>query len=224
MKTRINTDRQLNQRLFNNILNEFEEKLEKEFSKMLTQASVVELKQDLAASWLADCSMAFSSVYLMVNQFPLQGDIIFDAKPDAVPYNYRISYKVSQLCLIMYICGWGTSCSLIKLHMISFALLSRKNMDNLLEFSDKTNESVVVRFDPAVNRALTYAVAYGFVVQQQNGNYKLTDQGKNFAERIKLAGDLMVTEIRELTDLSKRLTESRIKELTEIWRDRHAED
>ena len=108
--------------------------------------------------------------------------------------------------------------------MISFALLSRKNMDNLLEFSDKTNESVVVRFDPAVNRALTYAVAYGFVVQQQNGNYKLTDQGKNFAERIKLAGDLMVTEIRELTDLSKRLTESRIKELTEISRDRHGED
>ena len=53
----------------------------------------------------------------MVNQFPLQGDIIFDAKPDAVPYNYRISYKVSQLCLIMYICGWGTSCSLIKLHI-----------------------------------------------------------------------------------------------------------
>jgi len=108
--------------------------------------------------------------------------------------------------------------------MISFALLSRKNMDNLIEFSDRTNESVVVRFDPAVNRALTYAVAYGFVIQQPNGNYKLTDQGKNFAERIKLAGDLMVTEIIELTDLSKRLTESRIKELTEIWRDRHAED
>ena len=108
--------------------------------------------------------------------------------------------------------------------MISFALLSRKNMDNLIEFSDKMNESVVVRFDPAVNRALTYAVAYGFVVQQQNGNYKLTDQGKSFAERIKLAGDLMVTEIRELTDLSKRLTETRIKELTEIWRDRHAEN
>ena len=160
----------------------------------------------------------------MVNQFPLQGDIIFDAKPDAVPYNYRISYKVSQLCLILYICGRGTSCSLIKLHMISFALLSRQNMDNLLEFSEKPNESVVVRFDTAVNRALTYVVDYGFDVQQQNGNYKLTDQGKNFAERIKLAGDLMVTEIRELTDLSKRLTESRIKELTEIWRDRHAED
>ena len=48
--------------LFNNILNEFQEKLEKDFSKMLTQASVVELKQDLVASWLADCSMEFRSV------------------------------------------------------------------------------------------------------------------------------------------------------------------
>ena len=47
LKTRMNTDRQLNQSLFNNILNEFQEKLEKDFSKMLTQASVVELKQDL---------------------------------------------------------------------------------------------------------------------------------------------------------------------------------
>ncbi len=62
LKTRMNTDRQLNQSLFNNILNEFQEKLEKDFSKMLTQASVVELKQDLVASWLADCSMEFRSV------------------------------------------------------------------------------------------------------------------------------------------------------------------
>ena len=62
LKTRMNTDRQLNQSLFNNILDEFQGKLEKDFSKLLTQASVVELKQDLVASWLADCSMEFRSV------------------------------------------------------------------------------------------------------------------------------------------------------------------
>lgn len=160
----------------------------------------------------------------MDNKFPIYGDVIFDAKPDAVPYNYRISYKVSQLCLIIYMCGWRNTCSLIKLHMISFALLSQQNMDKLINFSDGIDESVIVRFDPAVNRALTYSIAYGFIAQQPNGNYKLTEQGKNFAERIKLAGDLMATEIRLLTDLSKRLTETRIKELIEIWRNRHAED
>ena len=62
LKTRMNTDRQLNSVLFNDILDEFQEKLEKDFSRMLTQASVVELKQDLVASWLADCSMEFRSV------------------------------------------------------------------------------------------------------------------------------------------------------------------
>lgn len=55
-------------------------------------------------------------------------DIVFNAKPDAVPYNYRISYKVTQLCLIMRICGRGDVCSLIKLHLISFALISQENI------------------------------------------------------------------------------------------------
>ena len=55
----------------------------------------------------------------MVDDSLIKGDIVFNAKPDAVPYNYRISYKVSQLCLIMRICGWGDSCSLIILQMIS---------------------------------------------------------------------------------------------------------
>lgn len=62
VKTRMNTNRQLNQSVFDSILGEFQEKLEKDFSKMLTQASIVELKQDLVASWLADCSMEFRSV------------------------------------------------------------------------------------------------------------------------------------------------------------------
>lgn len=61
IRTRMNTNNQLNQSLFDNILNEFERKLEKDFSKMLTQGSIAELKQDMVASWLADCSMEFRS-------------------------------------------------------------------------------------------------------------------------------------------------------------------
>ena len=64
----------------------------------------------------------------MVDNSLIKGDIVFNAKPDAVPYNYRISYKVSQLCLIMRICGWGDFCSLIKLQMISYALFSSETM------------------------------------------------------------------------------------------------
>lgn len=155
----------------------------------------------------------------------LENNIIFDAKPDAIPYNYRISYKVSQLCLIMRLCCMQGNCSLIKLHMISFALYTKKDMDKLLSFANQELTAIpIVRFDPAVNKALTYAVSYGLVGQQKTGNYKLTDKGQNLADRIKLAGDLMVIEIEFLSELSKKLTEKRIQELTEIWRYKNAEN
>ena len=61
LKTLMNADHKMNQSIFDAILNEFQSKLEKDFSRDLTQASVGELKQDLVASWLADCSMEFRS-------------------------------------------------------------------------------------------------------------------------------------------------------------------
>ena len=60
LKTSMNTNSSMNQSLFNELLNEFEKKLEKDFSNSFNQASIVEIKQDMVASWLADCSMEFS--------------------------------------------------------------------------------------------------------------------------------------------------------------------
>lgn len=150
--------------------------------------------------------------------------VIFDAKPDAVPYNYRISYKVSQLCLIMRICGRGDVCSLIKLHMISFALFSHQNMNKLIEYVEGKCDAPIVRFDPAVNRALTYAIAYRFIEQQQNAKYKLTNRGKSLAEQIMLVDDLMVAEVSDLNMLAKKLTENKINEIVDMWRNKNAED
>lgn len=151
-------------------------------------------------------------------------DIVFNAKPDAVPYNYRISYKVTQLCLIMRICGRGDVCSLIKLHMISFALISQENMRKLVEFADGIGSAPIVRFDPSVNCALTYAIGYGLIKRQQNAKYKLTDRGKQLAEQIKVVGDLMVIEIGDLNLLAKKLTESKVEEIVDRWRIKDAEN
>ncbi len=59
--TTMNTDQTMNQSLFTSILSEFEQKLEKDFSGSFNQATIGEIKQDLVASWLADCSMEFWS-------------------------------------------------------------------------------------------------------------------------------------------------------------------
>ena len=55
----MNTDHSMNKNIFENILNEFENKLEKEFSTVFNTVSISELKQDIIAGWLADCSMEF---------------------------------------------------------------------------------------------------------------------------------------------------------------------
>lgn len=160
-----------------------------------------------------------------MSEDPLEySNIVFDAKPDAVPYNYRISYKVAQLCLIIRICGRGDVCSLIKLHMISFALISHDNMSKLVSFADGIGNIPVVRFDPAVNRALTYAIGYGLIERQQNAKYKLTASGKQLAEQIKAAGDLLAIEIRDLNSLAKKLTEYKVETIVDRWRIKDVEN
>ena len=58
MQTRLNTDKTINKQLFNQILQDFENKLIAQV-KYLDTASIMELKNDLISGWLADCSMQF---------------------------------------------------------------------------------------------------------------------------------------------------------------------
>ncbi|MCW9134662.1 hypothetical protein OF830_28345 [Bacillus paramycoides] len=59
MKCDFNTDRTLNKEIFEEILKEFEERLNEAFSDTMTRPSIAELKNDLISSWLADCPMDF---------------------------------------------------------------------------------------------------------------------------------------------------------------------
>ena len=78
---------------------------------------------------------------------------------------------------------------MIKLHMISFALISQANMIRLVDFAEGSGNKPIVRFDPSVNRALTYAIAYGLIDRQQTAKYKLTNRGQRLADQIKNAGE-----------------------------------
>lgn len=155
----------------------------------------------------------------MDKNYLLTDEILFDAKPDAVPYNYRISYKIAQLCLIISLCCGRGGCSLFKLHMISVGLCTKHDMEELTAFAeDRLTSYTVVRFDPAVNRAIKYAMADGLLYQQQNGLFRLTEKGKRFVGRIQEINDLMINEKSFLSGLSNKLTEDKIKTLMSSWR------
>jgi hypothetical protein len=59
IRTRMNSMSSVNQQLFDEITKDFENKIQQEFEGYFTRASILELKQDMISSWLADCTMEF---------------------------------------------------------------------------------------------------------------------------------------------------------------------
>ena len=141
--------------------------------------------------------------------------IIFEAKPDAIPYNYRISYKISIICLLIHSCCGRRGCSLIKMHIIGSALSDDRFKQRLMKsLNSQLQYNLIVRFDPALNRALEFALADKMIVQQ----------GKKLATTISDDESIFRTEKEILREISLSLTEERIKELSERWKYHNAEN
>lgn len=151
--------------------------------------------------------------------------IIFEAKPDAIPYNYRISYKISVICLLIHSCCGRRGCSLIKMHIIGSALSDDRFKQRLMKsLNSQLQYNFIVRFDPALNRALEFALADKMIVQQGNGTYKLSEKGKKLATTISDDESIFRTEKEILREISLSLTEERIKELSERWKYHNAKN
>lgn len=61
--TLLNSDKSLNKQLFDQLGNDFSDQLREEFD-CFNYASILELKNDIIAEWLADCSMEFEGEYI----------------------------------------------------------------------------------------------------------------------------------------------------------------
>lgn len=147
-------------------------------------------------------------------------EIRFSRKPMPVPYKYRISYKIAQIVLIIGICCRKGACSLIKVHMLSWALTSAKEMNSLARFlnSETASSQPNLRLDPSVNRALIFGVAEKVFFQANNGKYGLTEQGERFFAEIMHDSDILTIEKIFLKSVANKLPEKKIDELISDWR------
>lgn len=148
-------------------------------------------------------------------------DIVFNSKPTAVPYNYRISYKVSLVCLIIGKCCGKKGCSSIKLQMINAAICSSAKKRELLLLASHQlgKEIALVRFDPSISRAICYAIADELIYQQGNGLFRLKEKGKLLVACIYSDSSVMSVEKEFFEELSSLLTEEIIDEIEESWRE-----
>jgi len=144
--------------------------------------------------------------------------IRFSKKPISIPAEYRISFKIAQIILILKICSIGSKASLLKLHLLSWALKSEENKKKLKIFIENNfiGHFKTWGIEPALNRALSYAVAENLCVIE-NGKYKLSKKGDSFYDIILKNEDLQV-EIDYLKLLGKRkITDKQIFEIAKMW-------
>lgn len=77
-------------------------------------------------------------------------------------------------------------------------------------------------FDPAVNRAVKYAIADKLLIQLKNGTFRLSDSGKKFVSQIEKDSRLLINEKQYLDKYSRRLTNDKIDILMSTWRYKNA--
>jgi hypothetical protein len=145
--------------------------------------------------------------------------ISFRKKPIPIPAEYRPMYQIALIVLILYYCCRGGSSSLLKLHLLSWSLFSNKNMDFLYDYlrSSYAGKKPVWNIDPALNRALTLAIADGFCEITSTKKYKLTQKGQTLINILNSDIELLDIEKDYLKKIGKQgLPEDLVLRLSQI--------
>lgn len=148
----------------------------------------------------------------------IEKDIIYTNRPVAIPFGYSLPYKLALLCMIISKnCESRKSCPLVKLQLIITTLLSEGSLKKLIQLcKDKSYILTPVRFDPSINKALVFGIKDGVIKKLENGNYKLTELGKNFVEKI-LKNKILEFESKELLKLGI-LDDQTLEFIISTWR------
>lgn len=150
--------------------------------------------------------------------------ITFSKKPISIPPEYRPSYTIGLIVLILKLCCQSSKSSLLKLHLINWALKSKENQESLRKFvhSNYTETSKTWGIEPSLNRALNYSVHEG-ICSISKGKYQLQEKGELFYSKIIEDTEYLNEEIEFLNFLGKRkITDNRIDSIYKKWKNQNA--
>lgn len=142
--------------------------------------------------------------------------LLFQRKPMPILADYRPLYKITQVLLILYLCSRGKKSSLIRLHLISWALKEPRRKNILLESANKNKVHFGIwGVDPSVNFSLQYSIAEN-LIEMSGVSYKLTNKGIKFISQIK-KNDVLEGDFDYLKSLGFRVTERMVQDIVEEW-------
>lgn len=144
---------------------------------------------------------------------------VFRSRPDPVSPELRPEWRIAILVLSLKKCGWGGKMTLKKAHVVNWAVREKTSRDTLLRVikGEPQTEDVIVRFDPAFNRALDFAVGERITALEKKSTglvIELLPAGKKMAEEIEKHDDCL-NEEKAFFDTIKKIPQDKIEQLLE---------
>lgn len=150
----------------------------------------------------------------------LKTSFLFRSRPVTIPGDLRPAWRISLLVLLLSYCCRSGKSSLARLHVLSWAIRTEQSQQDLLSVitQERSPSSLIVRFDPFLDRALDFAVGEGLVRHCGGKAVELTNSGKALALELNDSEDIFLSEKRFITSVKHKVSEKLVNEVFG-WKD-----
>jgi hypothetical protein len=144
----------------------------------------------------------------------LDGPFELSARPEPLPGDLRLAWGIALVILIL-----GRSrakrASLQKLHFMAHSARTRATREQAkrLFVGGLSTADMVVRVEPWLNRAISFATAARLISLEHGGHARLTESGIQAFDKISEADSIMIEEKDFLDAIARQATEGTIDKI-----------
>jgi hypothetical protein len=144
----------------------------------------------------------------------LDGPFKITPRPEPIPGDLRRSWGITLVLLALHY-SYGKRASLQKLHFLAYAARTSQSRELVQGIFNgiPDSDSLVIRIEPWVNRALAFARGAALVTMEKGKAAKLTAKGSSALAVITTDDSILSEERTFLSQISKFATEDTISRL-----------
>lgn len=152
---------------------------------------------------------------MIETEYPELVDVpfVFRDRGTAIPADRRPAWRIALVCLLLSNCSRGRKSSIERLHILDWAIRNTDGRRQLLAFlrQESTDRGVIVRYDPALLRAVHFAAAEDYL--KINGkSIQLATAGVALSDELSSSTDVFENERTFMEELGQSFLEQHIKE------------
>lgn len=143
--------------------------------------------------------------------------VIFRERPIAVPGDLRPAWRISVIVLLLRKCCRQGRSSIRRLHVLSWAVRNPHVGNALVRAvgGQVPPDAVLVRIEPALNRAVDFTIGEGLVRRKGSDRVELTADGNEMADSI-LADNTVLSREKHFAETIKlSVTEDFVRKMFE---------